>query len=865
MQILQPLRRPAAALALLLLLLTALPAGAQDICRGDINGDGVVTSADAAAFLPLLFVDLLTLDIETLLRADVNDDGNLSGADIAAILSLDGLPCPTPPPSPTVTPTPTVTRTPPGTPTPTMTGAVTATPTLTRLPTSTPTPACDVHQVSLGSTAGTLSPSDCQQLFLGRNRLADVYTVVAAPGTVMNVDVTTVAPLVGYVQVVDAGGQFQIVTGPPPIRFTVTTSQPYQIVVTSDPNTPVQQGNYTLTLTSNPCPTPVALTIGSARAFTLDGTECPEPAVPSVGTQSDPADVYTFAVTNVPTNLTITMQQVSVSDSIAPAMALLGPDGYEAVSADEDVDCTAASGTLACAQIRFLALQPGTYTILSSSAGGLGRYSLTLTSPVCTSKVLDNIPPDRPLGCGGTGSNCSGTLDGNTTHTPCAAPLPDPANIEDGPAPGSPAALYSFTANAGDVISVRMTSDDSPHLYLLGPAPGNALITSDDSADEAEMAATLPMPGTYTIVAANDNALQPDDPPINYTLLVQKCPVRGGLNPLTGRQVSGAYSTLECLGSGDIPYRSYAFTGVAGQFVTTTMTSSDVDAFIRVYAPDGSVVENDDDLFQLMTTTDARASRILPVDGTYFVEVSASPDAVVNIDALPPPAFTLQARLCATTSAVSGQLTGTWEDADCDLGGGSRGDVFTFPAGGTPSVATVSPPANGCVVALLGDGTQVPSDGCSAFPIDFPVLGNKVLGFIVAGEDTSTRGAYAVGFSRCPITTVGFGETRHGVLNGANCADPDGIRADWYLLQGPAGLVNFNSGMTGQIIAGFAVGASISDQASGGAVLGGFFSEDSDQMLSAGDNLAAVLRVAGVTPTDRGAYALAVDAASARQ
>jgi hypothetical protein len=559
------------------------------------------------------------------------------------------------------------------------------------------------------------------------------------------------------------------------------------------------------------------------------------------------------------------MQQLSTNDTIVPSLALLGPDGYEAVSADGNFDCTPASGTLACVRIRFLALQRGTYTLLASGNGGLGRYSLTLTNPSCPSQVLAGIPPDHPFACSGSGTGCDGVLEGNTAHSPCAAPLPDPANIDDGPASGSPADLYTFTANAGDVISVRMTSDDSPHLYLLGPAPANALIAADDSAEEAALAATLVTPGKYTIIAANNGVVLPDDPPINYTLLVQKCPARGGLNPLTGQQVSGAFSSFECLGSGDIPYRSYAFNGLAGQFVTMTMTSSDVDAFIRVYAPDGSVVENDDDLFQLTTTADARASRILPIDGTYFVETSASPSGTVNIDALPPPAFALQARLCATTPAVAGNLSGSWEDTDCDFGGGGRGDVFSFPAGVPPSVVTVSPPANGCVVVLLADGTQVPSDGCSATAMDIPGLGSKVIGFIVAGEDASTRGGYSVGVSRCPITTLGFGEARHGVLNGANCSDPDGIRADWYLVQGAAGLVNFNSGMTGKFVATFPLRVLMSDLGSATPIVGGFFTEDATQMLRAGENLSVVLRVTGAAPTDRGAYDFMIDPATARQ
>jgi hypothetical protein len=826
---------------------------AQDFCPGDLDHDGVVTAADADALVPVLFVDPLTLDVDTLLRADVNDDGTLSGADVAAILALDGLPCPTPPSTPTFTPTP-----PP-------TSIQTPTPTSTRPPTSTPTATCAIKQIGFGSTSGTLAATDCQRTFAQQTRPADVYSITAQPGTAIKVDLTAQAPLLGYLQIIDPGGQFEAIEGVSPIQFTVTSGKPYLILVSSNRSSTVQLGDYTLTLTSSPCPTPVALALGSSRPYILDGTECPEPGIPTIDMQSEPTDVYTFQVTSVPTNVSITMQQLSVNDDIFPVLALLGPDGFELVSQDADFDCTAPTGTLFCAQIRFLALQTGTYTILAGGSGGTGRYSMTLATPTCNPKALNDIPGDRPLTCAGSTSGCIGTLDGNTTHTPCAAPLPDPRSDEYVPDPSSPAQLYTFSADAGDVISAKMTSDDDPHVYVIGPAPTNRLIAADDSSGAAQLAATLPVAGTYTIVVANNNALQSDDPPVNYTLYVQKCPVNGGLNPLTGRQVTGTYNAFDCLGSDDIPYRSYTFHGEAGQFVTTTMSSSDVDSFVRVFAPDGSVVENDDDSFQ-PSTTDARVSRVLPVDGTYFVEVSASqvvgPPA--SLDVVTPLTFTVRARLCSTTAAAPGQIDGTWQDEDCDLGFGRRGDVYTFPAGTSPAVATVSPPSNGCVLVLLGDGSPVPDDGCSTTPLDVPVLGGNVHGFIIAGAETSTRGAYSVGFSRCPVDTIGFGEAKHGVLTASSCADADGIRAAWLLMQLPASLAAFNFGVTGQLSADFPFDALLSDR-SGGTSISGSFVEDPSQMFSAGTNLAAVWRITGATPSDLGAYDLAVDPASLRQ
>jgi hypothetical protein len=108
------------------------------------------------------------------------------------------------------------------------------------------------------------------------------------------------------------------------------------------------------------------------------------------------------------------------------------------------------------------------------------------------------------------------------------------------------------------------------------------------------------------------------------------------------------------------------------------------------------------------------------------------------------------------------------------------------------------------------------------------------------------------------VDTIGFGDTRRGRLDGTNCADPDGIRADWYLIQAPAGLVLFNLGVMGQIDARFPLGALLSDLGSGSYVTGSF-NEDPGNMFSVGDNLAAVLRVTGETPADQGTYDLVID------
>lgn len=859
---------------LVCILLQAAHSSQGQTCPGDIDGDGHVTANDLAVLISIISGEAEAPALKE--RADVNGDGTVSAGDIPGLIPLHGEGCsaptatpsarPTPSPTPTASPT-IVTVSPTGSPAATATPRQTVTITPTPTATSTPKLTCVVLPAPFGITNGALTFDDCQQKF-DKFRYTDVYTVAGSPGQAITVQVTaTGSPaVVPYVAVADPDGQFIHAAGPPPIQFVVSTSQPYEISVTSAPSTPQQLGPYQLTVTQAPCPTPIALAIPSSLPNkTLRDTDCPDPGAPSIGTALNPAHLFTFQVPSVPMNIAIVMRQLAGSDVI-PAFSVLNPDGIELVTQSNDFDCTTSD--LLCAQTRFLALQPGKYTIIA--AGGIGNYSLQLSSPTCKAKALSNIPSDTALTCPGQSDpGCAGTLSGDTSSTSCAAPLPIPGISDSAPAdPSSPADLYTFTAAAGDVISVTMNSDDDAHLYLLGPAPGNQLIAQDDdsfdSFSDAQLAATLAQPGTYTIVAANNNALQPDDSAVNYTLLVQKCPVRGTVPFGTGVWLNQTFSDSECVGFGGIPYRTYSFTGTAGQFVAAGMTSTDVDAFIRMLAPDGSVVENNDDLLASSSPTDAQVNRILPANGTYFVEVSTNGGS----DTVPfffPPAFSVGAQTCPATTVTPGTINAAFTDADCQSTDGTPFNVFAFTPPAVPSAASVVPPPGiGCVVALLAEGAQTPDSGCTTDMMDFPTLSNRTYGFIIAATDPATRGPYAAALADCPLSLLTFGNVGSGSLAPSDCHAADGTPTDWFLLKAAADLVWFNQGMFGAVTTSFAA-ANVLTDAGGSTPLAGFLNEDPTQMYSFGTDLAALLRVAGQTPADHGTYSVSIDSAWLRQ
>jgi hypothetical protein len=293
------------------------------------------------------------------------------------------------------------------------------------------------------------------------------------------------------------------------------------------------------------------------------------------------------------------------------------------------------------------------------------------------------------------------------------------------------------------------------------------------------------------------------------------------------------------------------------------MTSTDVDAFIRMLAPDGSVVENNDDLLASSGTTDAQVNRILPANGTYFVEVSTNGGS----DTVPffsPPAFSVGAQTCPATTVTPGPINAAFTDADCQSTDGTPFDVFAFTPATTPRAASMLPPSNGCVVALLAEGAQTPDSGCSAGLMDFPTLSNRTYGFIIAATDPATRGPYAGALADCPLSLLTFGDGGSGSLAPSDCPAADGTPADWFLLQAAADLVRFNQGMFGAVTTSFAP-ANVLTDVGGSAPLAGFMSEDPTLMYSFGTDLAALLRVAGQTPADHGTYSVSIDSAWLRQ
>lgn len=121
-----------------------LEAHATEILAGDVNGDGLVSSADVVALIDVIASGQSTPE------ADVNADGHVDATDLSALTTqiFTGGEVATPTPTPTAPPSTTLTPTAPSTATP----LTTATP--TSMPASTPTASATAATPTRTATAG---------------------------------------------------------------------------------------------------------------------------------------------------------------------------------------------------------------------------------------------------------------------------------------------------------------------------------------------------------------------------------------------------------------------------------------------------------------------------------------------------------------------------------------------------------------------------------------------------------------------------------------------------------------------------------------------------------------------------------------
>jgi Concanavalin A-like lectin/glucanases superfamily/Divergent InlB B-repeat domain len=144
---------------------------------------------------------------------------------------------------------------------------------------------------------------------------------------------------------------------------------------------------------------------------------------------------------------------------------------------------------------------------------------------------------------------------------------------------------YTFSGSAGDTVLIRMSESSSsldPEIRLYGPDGG--LLKSASHHSLAEFSLALSQSGQYTVLAGDNGGTDTG----GYGLFLQRLENPGNATSLVfGRTVTGSISS-------DAEMDSYTFVADAGDTVLVRMSesSSSLDPEIRLYGPDGSLLES---------------------------------------------------------------------------------------------------------------------------------------------------------------------------------------------------------------------------------------------------------------------------------
>jgi hypothetical protein len=289
-------------------------------------------------------------------------------------------------------------------------------------------------------------------------------------------------------------------------------------------------------------------------------------------------------------------------------------------------------------------------------------------------------------------------------------------------------AVYSFTAEAGDVVNISLKSSQFDAYLELYDTSTTLIARNNDGGggtDALIRAFPLAESGQYSVKVTSVDGLQGGA----YTLLVNKArPASGG--------VIGAGETVVGTIAADDPTPEYTFTGTAGDIVRIELNATDFDPLVRLINPNGSqLAANDDALGQ-----DSLLDRVvLPESGTYTIIVDGfrgvtgrreiSGGFALTLDFLsggaaaqPPqgaPAEPRQAQTPSGTPITYGEtLTGAF-NADV------QNATFTFEgrAGDVVTLAVDSPDFDAQLYLLDPSGLEIAFDDDSGSDLN-PLIAN---------------------------------------------------------------------------------------------------------------------------------------------
>jgi PKD repeat protein len=182
----------------------------------------------------------------------------------------------------------------------------------------------------------------------------------------------------------------------------------------------------------------------------------------------------------------------------------------------------------------------------------------------------------------------------------------------DGSIVAGVSADFTFEASAGDVFSAMVNAEFDSYILLLDDA-GNILMEDDDTGGDLQGAILnfpLTQAGTYTLRVEGYNAFEQG----SFSLSLEK--EEAGAIPATGTIAYGE-TVIGSLTSA--APTSYSFTGSEDDTIFIQV-EADFDTTLELYAPDGSLLAQDDDSAgRLNPLIQVR----LPASGEYRVDVNS--------------------------------------------------------------------------------------------------------------------------------------------------------------------------------------------------------------------------------------------------
>ena len=232
------------------------------------------------------------------------------------------------------------------------------------------------------------------------------------------------------------------------------------------------------------------------------------------------------------------------------------------------------------ARLRFTPKAAGVYYVVAQALAedGLGDFTIR----------MDTLPPKRivpPIAIA-MGAPTTGTLSDTDAEVDEKGPYYD---------------LYKFTARSGQRYVIEMSSSEFDSYVGVGRMDGDSVKveeTDDDGGggNNSRLRFTAKEDGEYYIraqsMAANGTG--------EYTLkIAERVTAPATISPIAaGVLVSGELTESDQEADDGTPFDAYKFTVRAGEMVTITMRSTDIDAFLVLGKMDGdsfTSMETDDD------------------------------------------------------------------------------------------------------------------------------------------------------------------------------------------------------------------------------------------------------------------------------